>query len=102
MFTTGNNKMACPKAGRPDWANFRLLGACSPWPFFENNKSSPNFWATFYNSKSRHLIFAQNGLGYILGDFLQTHLVTLPAGFFKSADGARKLERSFRFIKLVS
>jgi hypothetical protein len=37
--------------------------------FLKNHRSSPNFWTTFYHSKSYVLILAKYGLGYILGDF---------------------------------
>jgi hypothetical protein len=30
-------------AGRPDWANFRLLGNCLLWVVFENRRSSQKF-----------------------------------------------------------
>jgi hypothetical protein len=44
--------------------------------FRENYGSGPYFWTTF--SKEKNVpILAKNGLGYILGDFSQTHLVTL-------------------------
>jgi hypothetical protein len=46
--------------------------------FFEDGKSSPNFWTASFRRKGYVLISTQNGLGYILGDFLQAHLVTLP------------------------
>jgi hypothetical protein len=35
------------------------------------------FLAASYHSKSYVLAFAKKGMGYILGYFLQTHLVTL-------------------------
>jgi hypothetical protein len=34
-------------------------------------------WATFFSDKNFALVLTKNGLGYILGPFLQTHLVTL-------------------------
>jgi NAD(P)-dependent dehydrogenase (short-subunit alcohol dehydrogenase family) len=40
-------------------------------------RSSPKFLSTFHHTKSYALILARYGLGYILGDFLHTHLVTL-------------------------
>jgi hypothetical protein len=46
--------------------------------FNENHKSSPNFCATFSRSVDYALILSKIGLGYILGVFSQTHLVTLP------------------------
>jgi hypothetical protein len=36
---------------------------------FESDKGSPNFSATFFDSKSYALNSAKNGFGYILGDF---------------------------------
>jgi hypothetical protein len=41
--------------------------------FFETYKSSPHFFATF----SEYINIGKNGLGYILGVFSQTHLLTL-------------------------
>jgi hypothetical protein len=40
-------------------------------------KLRPNFVATFFHGKNCVLILTKNGLGYIWGDFSQTHLVTL-------------------------
>jgi hypothetical protein len=37
----------------------------------------PKLWAIFFHGKSYVLILTQNWLGYILGIFSQTHLVTL-------------------------
>jgi hypothetical protein len=37
---------------------------------FVNYKSGQNFGAAFYHRKSYTIIWTQNGLGYILGDFL--------------------------------
>jgi hypothetical protein len=52
--------------------------------FMQNFRNSPNFWAAVFHGKSSILILAKCGLGYILGDYLQTHLVTLPSTqFFK-------------------
>jgi hypothetical protein len=45
-------------------------------PFFKLAKIAQNFWATF-----NALVLTKNGLGHILGDFSQTHLVTLAAAF---------------------
>jgi hypothetical protein len=45
--------------------------------FIENFRSSANSWANFFRSASYVLILTKNWLGYILGNFLQTHLVTL-------------------------
>jgi hypothetical protein len=47
--------------------------------FFKNYTSSPNVWGTLFQRIDYVLILTINGLGYILGDFLQTHLVTLLA-----------------------
>jgi hypothetical protein len=44
---------------------------------FVNYRNSPDYWAIYFRVKSYVLILTQKGLGYILGDFLQTHLVTL-------------------------
>jgi hypothetical protein len=41
----------------------------------EKYKSRPKFWATFSRGKMYVLFWAKRGLGYILGDFSQTHLV---------------------------
>jgi hypothetical protein len=40
--------------GWPDWANFRLMGDCLLWKFYENCRSSPHFWATSSWGKVRH------------------------------------------------
>jgi hypothetical protein len=40
---------------------------------FENDKRSPDIWATFVQGEGSLLISTKN----VLGDFLQTHLVTL-------------------------
>jgi hypothetical protein len=37
--------------------------------FFENYECSPTFWATSFHSMGYESILAQNGFGYILGDF---------------------------------
>jgi hypothetical protein len=54
-----------------DWASIYFE------QLFENYRSCPYFWATFFHGKGDVLILIKNGLGYILGHFLQTHLVTL-------------------------
>jgi hypothetical protein len=67
----GHNQ--CDQIGRifTQWAivYFRHLN--------ENHKISPNFGATFPRSVDYALILSKIGLGYILGVFSQTHLVTL-------------------------
>jgi hypothetical protein len=45
--------------------------------FCETYKYSTDNWATFVHGKSCVPIFTRNGLGYILGDFSQGHLVAL-------------------------
>jgi hypothetical protein len=45
--------------------------------FFKNYRSSKHNWATVFQNKSYLLILTKNGLGYILGEFSKTHLVTL-------------------------
>jgi hypothetical protein len=42
------------------------------------HKSSQNL-GNFFGLQMQCIIFNKNGLGYILGDFLPTHLVTLGA-----------------------
>jgi hypothetical protein len=64
------------QTGWPDWANFCPLGEC-----FFNYKSRPHFTCRAF-SKLRFklrlcIYFYKIGLGVILGDFSQTHLVTL-------------------------
>jgi hypothetical protein len=44
---------------------------------FENYRSSTNDLATFFHGASDVIIFTKTWLGYILGDFSQTHKVTL-------------------------
>jgi hypothetical protein len=56
------------------------LGDCFLWVVLENYCSSPIFWATLLLGKRYVSILIKNGLGYIFGDFLQTHLVTLIPG----------------------
>jgi hypothetical protein len=42
------------------------------------SKGSPKIWATFFQGKSYALsLTKKNGLGYFLGVFSETHLVTL-------------------------
>jgi hypothetical protein len=48
--------------------------------FVVNYRRSANYKATFFYSTRYVLILTKHGLGYILGDFLQTHLVTLTLG----------------------
>jgi hypothetical protein len=36
--------------------------------YFENQRCSPHFWATFFHGLGYALNFTKNGLGYILGD----------------------------------
>jgi hypothetical protein len=51
---------------------------CWRWVgFFKNVRISTHFCATFFLSIDYVLILTKNGFGYILGDFSQTHLVTL-------------------------
>jgi hypothetical protein len=45
--------------------------------FFENYRSSPHLCYTVFTGIDYVLILTKNGLGYILGHFSQTHLVTL-------------------------
>jgi hypothetical protein len=40
-------------------------------------RNNPHYFAPYFRGKRYVLILTKNGLGYILGDFLQTHLVTL-------------------------
>jgi hypothetical protein len=56
------------------WPIGRLLNLVS---FCKNYRNGSNHWATCFHGKSCVLIFIRNGFGYILGDFSQTHLVTL-------------------------
>jgi hypothetical protein len=45
--------------------------------FYENSISSQKFLASFSTIKLMYLFCPKNWLGYISGDFSQTHLVTL-------------------------
>jgi hypothetical protein len=45
--------------------------------FFENNRRSPHFGATFFLGKGYVLVLTKNGFSFILGNVLQTHQVTL-------------------------
>jgi hypothetical protein len=65
------------------WAIFRLLGDFSPTgrlftlgSFFENDRSSPYFCATFFHGNKLRINFDKI-MGYTLGVFSQPHLVTL-------------------------
>jgi hypothetical protein len=58
-----------PEPGWPDLENFRLMGGCFRWKFFENYKSIPNVWATFSQSKSYALTLTKDVLRNFLGDF---------------------------------
>jgi hypothetical protein len=44
---------------------------------FEKQNTGPNYWATYFHSKSCVFILTKPGLGCILGIFSQTHPVTL-------------------------
>jgi hypothetical protein len=44
---------------------------------FENDKSSPYFWATLFRDKGFALFLTKKLFGCILGVFSKTHLVTL-------------------------
>jgi hypothetical protein len=46
--------------------------------FLKNTEVAQIFWATRFHSKSFVLIFSKYFLGYFLGNFSQTRLVTLP------------------------
>jgi hypothetical protein len=49
--------------------------------FFEKYKSTSKFCAIFSVIKFIYKFWLKNGLGHTLGDFLQTHLVTLKTAF---------------------
>jgi hypothetical protein len=55
--------------GRPDWANFRLLGDFLLWAVFFKLQKWHKFLGFFFHGESNVLFFTKNGLGYILGDF---------------------------------
>jgi hypothetical protein len=62
------------RTGWPDWEKFRLP---AHWAFanfgrFFSYKSSPNFLG-----RGGKLHFYKKWLGHLLGDFSQTHLVTM-------------------------
>jgi hypothetical protein len=53
----------------------------------KNYISSPNFLLLFYRGKSYAFVFGENGLGYILGNYVsKTHLVTLHTYVWKKDD----------------
>jgi hypothetical protein len=58
--------------------NFRPMGGCLLWTVSKNFiKIAENFGVLFIKVKMMYLFSQKNGLGYMLGDFLQAHLVTL-------------------------
>jgi hypothetical protein len=58
------------ETGRPDWANFRLLGCFFTFGSFLIITEEVKNRATFYYGTSYLCInFDKKGLGYILGDF---------------------------------
>jgi hypothetical protein len=64
---------------------FSPIGQLFSFIFFENDKSGPKVWATFFDEKSYACINGdKNGFGYILGDFSQTHLVAQTSDFIIS------------------
>jgi hypothetical protein len=60
--------------GRPDLKNFRFSWVFFLWVVFLS--ITDGAWHTF-GLLFPHTDFEKNGLGYILGGFLQNHLVTL-------------------------
>jgi hypothetical protein len=95
MYTCWMLKCCGPRviAGKKDANRVTRFGEFSPirWlftlgSFCENCISSTDNLVTFFQCRSYVLIFTKNGLSYILGDFLQTHLDTRDAswvaGFF--------------------
>jgi hypothetical protein len=55
--------------GWPDWANF--LGIVYMVQFIENDRSSPHFCSTFFQSIDYVFILTKIGFGYISGDFFE-------------------------------
>jgi hypothetical protein len=55
--------------GRPDWANFRLMGDSLLCAVFLNYISNQNGLPTLFHCKIYVLILTKNELGYISGDF---------------------------------
>jgi hypothetical protein len=56
--------------------------------FFENRRSCPNFWATFFIGNSHVFITTINGFGYISGDFFRNsscHPGSSPLCFYASS-----------------
>jgi hypothetical protein len=54
------------------------LGGCLLWAIFWKLQKWDTFWGYFL--KRLLQLWRKNCLGYILGVFLQNHLVTLPPG----------------------
>jgi hypothetical protein len=71
-----------PWDGWPDWANFRLLGDYFRQSF-ESYRSSQIFGLLLSTVKGMYLCVNvdKKWTGLHLGDFSQTHLVTLPSTF---------------------
>jgi hypothetical protein len=91
--------------GRPDWANFRLLGNCLVWVvFLKITKLAQNFWATF----SQKSCFRQNTYmdwAKFWAIFSQPHLVTLPPSFplrLIFCTHTQEKEDSIKFERLAS
>jgi hypothetical protein len=66
--------------------------------FFENDRNIPKLWATPLEGIRNAFILSKNVLGYILGDFSQTHLVTLVPSLAKGIPGVAEVEKSGNFL----
>jgi hypothetical protein len=78
IFFVAKHLPVCTRSTR--LGEFSLMGhSCFLWKdLFENYRSGPVFWATFFNGNNYAFTLTKNGLGKIsLRFFSQTHLVTL-------------------------
>jgi hypothetical protein len=66
------------QAGWPDWSNFRPLGDCFLWVFFEIFLKKHIFWATDQHEKKLCFDYDKNcAWATLWAVYKQTHLVTL-------------------------
>jgi hypothetical protein len=63
--------------GLADWANFRTMGDCELWTVFFLISETAHIIGLLFPRLRICINFDKKGLGHILGDFLQTQLVTL-------------------------
>jgi hypothetical protein len=75
--------------GWPNWSNFRILGRLlTSGSCFENFRSSPILWASYFLQLSYVIGLTKNGLGHILGDFF-TNVSVYPGETYLCSTAAK-------------